>query len=242
MNKEEFVKEVEKLGISVDDKILKSLNTYYEMLIDYNSHTNLTRITDEEDVYLKHFYDSLTLIKAVKLNNQTLLDVGTGAGFPGLVLKIVFPNLKVTLVDSLNKRIIFLKSVIEKLNLKGINAIHERIEDYAKTSRESFDIVTSRAVASLPVLSEMCIPLVCEKGLFIPMKADAKGEIKSSQNAIKTLGGVLRDTILFKLPKDAGERTLIIIEKINKTKENLKHNLVICIIFLSIFLNSILFP
>ena len=127
MNKEEFVKEVEKLGISVDDKILKSLNTYYEMLIDYNSHTNLTRITDEEEVYLKHFYDSLTLIKAVKLNNQTLLDVGTGAGFPGLVLKIVFPNLKVTLVDSLNKRIIFLKSVIEKLNLKGINAIHERI-------------------------------------------------------------------------------------------------------------------
>ena len=116
MNKEEFVKEVEKLGISVDDKILKSLNTYYEMLIDYNSHTNLTRITDEEEVYLKHFYDSLTLIKAVKLNNQTLLDVGTGAGFPGLVLKIVFPNLKVTLVDSLNKRIIFFKRVIEKIN------------------------------------------------------------------------------------------------------------------------------
>ena len=217
MNKEEFVKEVEKLGISIDDKILEHLNTYYEMLIDYNSHTNLTRITDEEDVYLKHFYDSLTLIKAVKLNNQTLLDVGTGAGFPGLVLKIVFPNLKVTLVDSLNKRIIFLKSVIEKLNLKGINAIHERIEDYAKISRESFDIVTSRAVASLPVLSEMCIPLVCEKGLFIPMKADAKEEIEASKSAIKTLGGVLKDTILFKLPKDGGERTLVVIEKINKT-------------------------
>ncbi len=217
MNKEEFVKEVEKLGISVDDKILKCLDTYYEMLIDYNSHTNLTRITDEEDVYLKHFYDSLTLIKAVKLNNQSLLDVGTGAGFPGLVLKIVFPDLKVTLVDSLNKRIIFLNNVIEKLNLKGINTVHERIEDYAKISRESFDIVTSRAVASLPVLSEMCIPLICERGLFIPMKADAKEEIKSSENAIKTLGGVLKDTILFKLPKDGGERTLVVIEKINKT-------------------------
>lgn len=217
MNKEEFVKELEKLGISIDDKILKCLNTYYEMLIDYNSHTNLTRITDEEDVYLKHFYDSLTLIKAVKLNNQSLLDVGTGAGFPGLVLKIVFPDLKVTLVDSLNKRIIFLNNVIEKLDLKGINAIHERIEDYAKDNRESFDIVTSRAVASLPVLSEMCIPLVCERGLFIPMKADAKEEIKSSENAIKTLGGVLKDTILFKLPKDGGERTLVVIEKINKT-------------------------
>ena len=211
MNKEEFIKEVEKLGISIDDKILKNLNTYYEMLIDYNTHTNLTRITDEEDVYLKHFYDSLTLIKAVKLNNQSLLDVGTGAGFPG------FPNLKVTLVDSLNKRIIFLNNVIEKLNLKGINAIHERIEDYAKISRESFDIVTSRAVASLPVLSEMCIPLVCEKGLFIPMKADAKEEIKASESAIKTLGGVLKDIILFKLPKDAGERTLVVIEKIKKT-------------------------
>ena len=217
MNKEEFIKEVEKLGISVDDKILKCLNTYYKMLIDYNSHTNLTRITDEEDVYLKHFYDSLTLIKAVKLNNQSLLDVGTGAGFPGLVLKIVFPDLKVTLVDSLNKRIIFLNNVIEKLNLKGINAIHERIEDYAKDNRESFDIVTSRAVASLPVLSEMCIPLVCERGLFIPMKADAKEEINSSQNAIKTLGGVLKNTILFKLPKDGGERTLVVIEKIKKT-------------------------
>lgn len=217
MSKEEFIIKVKELGLVLTDKELHSLDRYYQILKEENSKYNLTRIIEEEEVYLKHFYDSLTLIKAVKLNNQTLLDVGTGAGFPGLVLKIVFPNLKVTLVDSLNKRIIFLKSVIEKLNLKGINAIHERIEDYAKISRESFDIVTSRAVASLPVLSEMCIPLVCEKGLFIPMKADSKDEIKSSQNAIKTLGGVLRDTILFKLPKDAGERTLIIIEKINKT-------------------------
>ena len=217
MNKNEFVLALKDLGIDITEEKLNKLDKYYDLLIEWNNKINLTRITEKYEVYLKHFYDSLTLIKAVKLNNQTLLDVGTGAGFPGLVLKIVFPNLKVTLVDSLNKRIIFLKSVIEKLNLKGINAIHERIEDYAKISRESFDIVTSRAVASLPVLSEMCIPLVCEKGLFIPMKADAKDEIKSSQNAIKTLGGVLRDTILFKLPKDAGERTLIIIEKINKT-------------------------
>ena len=217
MTEAEFVEQVKLLGINPTEEQLSKLEELYEIMIEENKVMNLTRIVSKDDVYLKHFYDSLTLIKAVKLNNQTLLDVGTGAGFPGLVLKIVFPNLKVTLVDSLNKRIIFLKSVIEKLNLKGINAIHERIEDYAKISRESFDIVTSRAVASLPVLSEMCIPLVCEKGLFIPMKADAKDEIKSSQNAIKTLGGVLRDTILFKLPKDAGERTLIIIEKINKT-------------------------
>ena len=125
------------------------LDTYYKMIIEYNSHTNLTRITEEKEVYLKHFYDSLTLYKAVKLDNQSLLDVGTGAGFPGMVLKIVFPNLKVTLVDSLNKRIIFLNNVIEQLGLKNIVAIHSRAEDYAKYNKESFDIVTSRAVAIL---------------------------------------------------------------------------------------------
>ena len=205
-------------GVVIKNKCEEYIINKIKDVIEYNKNVNLTSITEKEGVYLKHFYDSLTLFKAIDLNKKySICDIGTGAGFPGIVLKIVFPNLKVTLVDSLNKRIIFLKSVIEKLNLKGINAIHERIEDYAKISRESFDIVTSRAVASLPVLSEMCIPLVCEKGLFIPMKADAKDEIKSSQNAIKTLGGVLRDTILFKLPKDAGERTFIIIEKINKT-------------------------
>ena len=219
MNKELFLEELKKLGILLTPKQEQDLDTYYKLLISYNNNNvNLTAITKEEDVYLKHFYDSLTLFKGIDLKeNLKICDLGTGAGFPGLVLKIVFPNLKVTLVDSLNKRIIFLNNVIEKLNLKGINAIHERIEDYAKISRESFDIVTSRAVASLPVLSEMCIPLVCEKGLFIPMKADAKEEIKASESAIKTLGGVLKDTILFKLPKDAGERTLVVIEKIKKT-------------------------
>ena len=208
----------EKIDVKLDEKQIGQFMAYKDLLLEWNEKMNLTAITDEREIMLKHFADCLMLCPETDaLGGKTVIDVGTGAGFPGLVLKIVFPNLKVTLVDSLNKRIIFLKSVIEKLNLKGINAIHERIEDYAKISRESFDIVTSRAVASLPVLSEMCIPLVCEKGLFIPMKADAKDEIKSSQNAIKTLGGVLRDTILFKLPKDAGERTLIIIEKINKT-------------------------
>ena len=217
MNKELFINSLKELNINITDDALNKLEEYYNILIEENKKYNLTNITDKEQVYLKHFYDSLTITKIINIENMYICDIGSGAGFPGIVLKIVFPNLKVTLVDSLNKRIIFLKSVIEKLNLKGINAIHERIEDYAKINRESFDIVTSRAVASLPLLSEMCIPLVCEKGLFIPMKADAKDEIKSSKNAIKTLGGVLRDTILFKLPKDAGERTLIIIEKINKT-------------------------
>ncbi len=217
MNKKEFIKALKELNIDINDKILDDLNTYYKMLIDYNSHTNLTRITEEDEVYLKHFYDSLTLIKAVHLNDQLLLDIGTGAGFPGLVLKIVFPNLKVTLVDSLNKRVVFLNSVIDKLNLKDIKAVHERAEYYIKNNRESFDIVTSRAVANLSMLSELCIPFVKVGGLFIPMKAEAETEINNATSAIKTLGCVIRKTILFKLPKDAGNRSLIVIEKNNKT-------------------------
>ena len=217
MNKEEFIKELEKLGINISNNQLEKLNTYYKMLIDYNTHTNLTRITEEKDVYLKHFYDSLTIIKAIKLNNQSVLDIGTGAGFPGLVLKIVFPNLKVTLVDSLNKRIIFLNNVIKELNLENIKAIHARAEEYIIDNREKFDIVTSRAVANLNILSELCIPYVKVGGYFIAMKAEAEEEINLSQNVIKTLGGVLKDTIIFKLPKEDSVRTLIKIVKSVKT-------------------------
>lgn len=217
MNKEEFIVALKDLNINITNKQLSNLDTYYKMLIDYNSHTNLTRITEENEVYLKHFYDSLTLVKAIDLDNQTLLDIGTGAGFPGLVLKIVFPNLKVTLLDSLNKRIMFLKSVIEKLNLKDIKAIHARAEEYILDKRESFDIVTSRAVANLNTLSELCIPFVKVGGYFVPMKADAKDELKSAEKGVKTLGGVLKDTIIFKLPNDAGTRTIIKIEKLVKT-------------------------
>lgn len=219
MNKEEFVKALEDLSINISEKQLNDLDTYYKMLIEYNTHTNLTRITEEKEVYLKHFYDSLTLVKAVNLNNQTLLDVGTGAGFPGLVLKIVFPNLKVVLLDSLNKRITFLNSVIEKLDLKNIKAVHDRAEEYAKDNKERFDIVTSRAVANLNMLSELCLPFLKIRGYFIPMKADAKDELKNAQNAIKTLGGVIKDIINFQLPNDTGIRTLIKIEKVSKTSE-----------------------
>ena len=221
MHKEEFINALNDLGININDDQLQMLDTYYKMIIEYNSHTNLTRITEEKEVYLKHFYDSLTLYKAVKLDNQSLLDVGTGAGFPGMVLKIVFPNLKVTLVDSLNKRIIFLNNVIEQLGLKNIVAIHSRAEDYAKYNKESFDIVTSRAVANLNTLSELCIPMVKIGGYFISMKADANLEVENAKNAIKTLGGVLRDTIVFNLLYDAGVRTLIKIEKVSKT--NIKY-------------------
>lgn len=217
MNKEEFISALKDLNINLTKEQLNNLDTYYKMLIDYNSHTNLTRITEEKEVYLKHFYDSLTLVKIVNLDNQTLLDVGTGAGFPGLVLKIVFPNLKVTLVDSLNKRITFLNSVIEKLGLTNIEAIHERAEEYVLNNREKFDIVTSRAVANLSMLSELCIPAVKLSGCFIPMKADAKEELINAKKAIETLGGVIKDTIIFELPFESGTRTLIKIEKNAKT-------------------------
>ena len=217
MHKEEFIKALEELNINVTKKQLSNLDTYYKMLIDYNSHTNLTRITDEKEVYLKHFYDSLTLVKAIKLDNQSLLDVGTGAGFPGLVLKIIFPNLKITLVDSLNKRIVFLNYVIETLRLSDIKVIHTRAEEYALNNREKYDIVTSRAVAQLNMLSELCLPMVKINGYFIPMKAQVENEIDVSKKAIKTLGGELKDKIIFKLPYDAGIRTLIKIKKITKT-------------------------
>ena len=217
MHKEEFIKALEELNINVTKKQLSNLDTYYKMLIDYNSHTNLTRITDEKEVYLKHFYDSLTLVKAIKLDNQSLLDVGTGAGFPGLVLKIIFPNLKITLVDSLNKRIVFLNYVIETLKLSDIKVIHTRAEEYALNNREKYDIVTSRAVAQLNMLSELCLPMVKINGYFIPMKAQVENEIDVSKKAIKTLGGELKNKIIFKLPYDAGIRTLIKIKKITKT-------------------------
>lgn len=217
MHKEEFIKALKELNINITKKQLSDLDTYYKMLIDYNSHTNLTRITDEKEVYLKHFYDSLTLVKAIKLDNQSLLDVGTGAGFPGLVLKIIFPNLKITLVDSLNKRIVFLNYVIETLKLSDIKVIHTRAEEYALNNREKYDIVTSRAVAQLNMLSELCLPMVKINGYFIPMKAQVENEIDVSKKAIKTLGGELKDKIIFKLPYDAGIRTLIKIKKITKT-------------------------
>jgi 16S rRNA (guanine527-N7)-methyltransferase len=217
MNKETFIKELNHIGINIDEEKLNQLETYYDMLIEYNNHTNLTRITEKEEVYLKHFYDSLTLIKAIKLDSQSILDVGTGAGFPGLVLKIVFPTLDITLVDSLNKRIIFLNSVIEKLKLKNIKAIHARAEEYVKENKETFDIVTSRAVANLQVLSELCIPAVKVNGYFIPMKADANEEITNARNAIKLLGGKLDDNIIFDLPNNEGLRTLIKIKKISNT-------------------------
>lgn len=218
MNIELFVEELKKIGITLDEIKLAKLNKFYELLISWNEKMNLTRITEKEDVYLKHFYDSLTLYKVIDLNKElSLCDVGTGAGFPGIVLKIVFPNLKITLIDSLNKRVNYLNEIIKELELDNIEAIHTRIEDYAKINREKYDIVTARAVANLKVLSEICIPIVKVNGYFIPMKAIIEDEINQSKDIIKKLNAEIDYIESFSLPIENSIRNIIKIKKIGKT-------------------------
>lgn len=218
MTQEEFIFELKELGIELTEQQKKQLKKYYEMLEEYNQHMNLTGITEESDVYLKHFYDSLTLEKAIHLEKMhTLCDIGTGAGFPGLVLKIVFPNLKVTLVDSLNKRILFLQDVIQELGLKEVEAIHVRAEEFAKNHREQYDVVTSRAVANLSLLSEISLPLVRVGGYFIPMKAHLELEMDTLNSIIGKLNGKIEELISFDLPNEHSVRNLLKIKKIEKT-------------------------
>lgn len=222
MNIELFIKEVEKLGIELDESKLNKLEKFYNLLIEWNNKINLTRITEKEDVYLKHYYDSLTIVKAIDLNKiETLCDVGTGAGFPGIVLKIVFPNLKITLVDSLQKRVNYLNEIIKELDLKNIEAIHARAEEYAKNNREKFDVVTARAVTNLRILSELCIPMVKEYGYFIPLKANVDEEIEESKDILNNLKSNIEKQITFNLPIEDSLRNILLIKKLEKT--NLKY-------------------
>ena len=214
MNKEEFILELKKININITTKQLEQLDKYYNLLLEWNKKINLTRIIEEEDVYLKHFYDSLTLSMIVDLNKElTLCDIGTGAGFPGIVLKIVFPTLSITLIDSLLKRINFLNLVISELKLEKIVAIHCRAEDYAKINKNKFDIVTSRAVSKLSNLLPYSIPLLKKDGYFIPMKANCEDEIKESNPVLKRLKVEVKDILEFKLPIENSNRTLIKIGK-----------------------------
>lgn len=218
MNIEVFKKEVEKLGISLTDEKLNQLALFYQLLLSWNEKMNLTRITNQEEVYLKHFYDSLTLYKEIKLETvDTLCDVGSGAGFPGIVLKIVFPNLDITLIDSLQKRVNYLNEIIKELKLSNIRAIHTRCEDYARVNREKYEVVTARAVANLKVLSELCLPLVKENGYFIAMKGKATEELDEAKAMIGTLGGKIEHINEFSLPLEESSRTLIKIKKEKKT-------------------------
>ncbi len=221
MNKEDFIKKVGELGLDLTAKQLNDLELYCDYLLEYNSHTNLTAIKDKEQVYLKHFYDSLTFIKALNLQEfKTLLDIGTGAGFPGMVLKIIYPDLEVTLLDSNNKKINFLQELAMKLKLTKLHFYHGRAEEFCLKNRESFDVVTARAVSSMPILSELCLPLVRVGGYFIALKGSNVDEITSSENAIVTLGGRLEKIINFTLPyEESGRNIAKIIKEKNTSLE-----------------------
>lgn len=218
MTEVEFELELRSLGISLSEEQKMQLKTYYELLVEWNEKMNLTGITEKEQVYLKHFYDSATVTKVINLQEEnTLCDIGTGAGFPGLVLKILFPHLQVTLVDALNKRILFLEYVINTLKLKNVKTVHARAEEYAKIHREEFDVVTCRAVATLPILLEYSIPLVKVGKYFIPMKGDIAQEIKASERATKLLNVKLECQEKFFLPIEKSVRTILKFKKEKNT-------------------------
>lgn len=220
MNQSRFIEELKKINIELDDNKINQLERYYELLVEWNEKFNLTNITDKEQVYLKHFYDSITLSKVIDLNNEkTLCDIGTGAGFPGLVLKIIFPNLNVILVDALNKRTEFLKEVIRELKLDNIEVYHDRAENFARNNIEKYDIVTARAVAHLSILLEYGIPMVKINKYFIAMKANIETEIEESNDALEKLDSKIIQIEKFKLPIEESNRTIIKIEKISKTNK-----------------------
>lgn len=209
MTIEEFIKEVEALGLNVTEEQLKQLDTIYNTLVETNKTMNLTRITEKEDVYLKHFYDSLTLAKVYDLSKvNTLCDIGTGAGFPGLVLKIFYPNLEITLVDSLLKRVKYLNNLIDKLQLTGIKAYHNRAEDIIKENKK-FDIVTARAVSALPKLLLWTMPLVNKNGSFLAMKGNVEEELELSKDIMKKHNWYVNKKETFTLPTKEDVRTIL---------------------------------
>ncbi|WP_100401291.1 16S rRNA (guanine(527)-N(7))-methyltransferase RsmG [Bacillus sp. FJAT-42315] len=221
MNKEQFLKLLEEKGVHFSPSQLEQFDLYYELLVEWNEKMNLTAITEKEEVYLKHFYDSLSAAFYYDFSGElTVCDVGAGAGFPSIPLKIAFPNLRVTIVDSLNKRITFLNHLANELKLENVHFFHDRAETFGRLSehREQYDIVMARAVARMSVLSELCLPLVKKDGVFLAMKAaSAEEELQNGKKAITTLGGKVQETHSFTLPMEESDRTIMVIKKTKET-------------------------
>ena len=217
MNKEEFIENCSKLGINFTTKDLNNLETYKDLLIEWNKKFNLTTITEDKDIYLKHFYDSLCLIKASNLNNKKICDFGTGAGFRGVVPAIILENSNFTLIESNNKKITFLEEVKNKLKLKNVEIINTRVEDYGKNNRELFDIVTCRAVSNLNIILELSSALLKINGKFIPMKSNVLEELKTSEKNLDKLSYKLDNQIDYELPIENSKRTLLVLKKYKST-------------------------
>jgi len=211
---------LDSLGITITDEKYNKFVMFYEILVEWNKNINLTSITDFEDVFIKHFFDSLCLVKGAKLSDQRLLDVGSGAGFPSIPLKIIFEALDITIIDSLNKRIKFLEELAKSLDIK-VRLIHGRVEEH--NFKNHYDIVTARAVSRFQILSELCLPFVKVGGVFIALKGPKyKEEYEESKNAISVLGGKLLKTIEYEI--DNQNRALVIIEKVQKTEKQYPRN------------------
>lgn len=222
MNPETFKQILKQEDYTIDVAKMEQYHRYLLLLQEWNNKINLTAITEEDEVYLKHFYDSLTLARFIDFNqpNLKLCDVGSGAGFPSIPLKILFPEIEITIVDSLKKRIRFLEILVEELALENVHLVHARAEDFGQKDefRSAFDVVTARAVARLSVLAEFCLPITKEKGIFAAMKgSQGADELEDSKKALKILGGRLQAIETFELPEDAGERSILLINKVKNT-------------------------
>lgn len=209
MNKEDFVEALKEINIEITEQQLFLLDKFYHLLIDWNKKINLTRITEEKEVYLKHYYDSLTLNRVVDISKvKTLCDVGTGAGFPGIIIKIIFPNINVTLIDSLQKRVNYLNEIIKELGLTNIKAIHSRGEDY----KDKFEVVTSRAVANIEKLVNYTMHLVADNGIFVAMKGDIEKELTREVKSKLQKKYIIKQIDSFYLPKENSKRSLVIMK------------------------------